>query len=90
MNKTPSTKLSGLWPAINLLIYPNFNVTFKIHTNDSVLQLGAAISQKGKPIAFYSGKLTDTQQRYTVTNRELLGIVETLKEFRTILLGQKL
>ena len=79
-----------MWPAINLLTYPNFNVTFKIHTNDSALQLGAAISQKGKPIAFYSGKLTDTQQRYTVTKRELLNIVETLMEFRTILLGQKL
>ena len=69
MNKTPSTKLSGLWPAINLLAYPSFNDTFKIHTNDSALQLGAAIIQKGKPIAFYSLKLTDTQQRYTVTKR---------------------
>ena len=29
MNKTPSTKLSGLWPAINLLIQPKFNVTLK-------------------------------------------------------------
>ena len=33
----------------------------------SAFQLGAVISQKGKPIAFYSTKLTDAQQRYTVT-----------------------
>ena len=66
MNKTPSTKLSGLWTAINLLTYPNFNYTFKIHTDDSAFQLGAAISKKGKPIAFYSIKLTNAQQRYTV------------------------
>ena len=41
-----------------LLTYPDFNETFKIHTNASAFQLGAVISQKVKPIAFYSIKLT--------------------------------
>ena len=58
-----------------LLTYPDFNETFKIHTNASAIQLGAVISNKGKPIAFYSGKLTDDQQGYTVMERELLIIV---------------
>ena len=53
----------------NLLTYPDFNETFKIHTDASVFQLGVVISQKGKPIAFYSRKLTDAQQRYTVPKR---------------------
>ena len=74
----------------NLLTYPDFNETFKINIDASALQLGAIISQKGKHIAFYSRKLTDDQQQYTVTERELLIIVETPKQFRTILLGQKL
>ena len=51
----------------NLLTYPYFNETFKIHTNASAFQLGAVISQKGKPITFYSIKLTYAQQRYIVT-----------------------
>ena len=72
-----------------LLTYPEFNEKNKIHTNASALQLEVVISKKGKPIAFYSIKLNDDQQWYTVTNREPLSIVETLKEFRTILLGQK-
>ena len=55
-----------------------------------MFQLGAVISQKGKYIALYSRKLTDSQQNYIVIERELLSIVETLKEIRTILLGQKL
>ena len=73
-----------------LLTYPDFNETFKIRTDNSAFQLGAVISQKGTPIAFYSRKLTDAQQWYTVTYKELLSIVETLKEFKTILLGEKL
>ena len=36
----------------NLSTYPYFNETFKIHTNASAFQLGAVISQKGKPITF--------------------------------------
>ena len=73
-----------------ILAYPNFEIPFEVHTDASAYQLGAVISQNGKPIAFYSRKLTPTQTRYTTTERELLSIVETLKEFRTILLGQQL
>ena len=40
-----------------LLTYPDFTQTFDIHTDASKTQLGAVISQKGKPIAFYSGKI---------------------------------
>jgi hypothetical protein len=61
---------------------------FEIHTDASHTQLGAVISQDNRPIAFYSRKLNPAQTRYTTTERELLAIVETLKEFRNILLGQ--
>ena len=69
---------------------PDFNETFKSHTDASAFQLEAVIIQKGKPIAFYSRKLTDDQQCYKVTETELLSIIETLKEIWTILPGQKL
>ena len=74
----------------NLSTYPDFNETFKICTDDSVFQLGEVITQKGKPIALYSRNMIYSQQRYTVTDRELLRIVETVKDFRNILIGQKL
>ena len=69
-----------------MLAYPNFEKKIVIHTDASDRQLGGVISQEGKPIAFYSRKLNDAQRRYTTTERELLSIVETLKEFKTILL----
>ena len=48
----------------------SFNKAFKIRTDTSNFQLGEVISQKGKPITSYSRKMTDSQQRYTVTDRE--------------------
>ena len=69
---------------------PDFNKPFTIHTDASHYQLGAVISQDGKPIAFYRRKLNRLQTRYTTTERELLVKVEMLKEFRSILLGQKI
>ena len=73
-----------------LLVYPDFNEKFEIHTDASKYQLGAVISQKGHPIAFFSKKLNKAQMNYTTTEKELLAIVETLKEFRNILLGQRI
>ncbi len=73
-----------------MLSYPDFNKPFEIHTDASQTQLGSVILQDNKPIAFYSRKLNPAQTRYTTTEKELLSIVETLKEFRTILLGQQI
>jgi hypothetical protein len=73
-----------------MLAYPYFSKSFTIHTDASHYQLGGVISQDGKPIAFYSRKLNDAQTRYTTTERELLSIVETLKEYCNILLGHKI
>jgi hypothetical protein len=71
-----------------LLAYPDFSKKFEIFTDASDKQLGAVITQEGRPIAYYSRKLNSSQLNYTTTEKELLAIVETLKEFCSILLGQ--
>ena len=70
--------------------HPDFNKNFDIHTDSSDFQLGVVISQEGKQITSYIHKLKDPQTRYTITEKDLLSIVETLKEFQIILLGQQL
>ena len=52
-----------------LWIYPDFNVRFDIHTDDTDFQLGEVIIQNGKPIAFDRRKFTPSQSRYTVTEK---------------------
>jgi hypothetical protein len=49
------------------LTFPDFSKEFEIHTDASKPQLGACISQNGKPVAFYSRKLQSAQTRYSTT-----------------------
>ena len=50
--------------------------------------MGAVISQDGRPVAYWSKKLTDTQQKYPTTDQEILAIVECLKQYKMMLFGQ--
>jgi hypothetical protein len=71
-----------------VLAYPDFTKPFKIYIDASTTQLGAVIPQGNRPIAFFSRKLYKMQSKYSVTEIELIAIVETLKEFRGMLWGQ--
>jgi RNase H-like domain found in reverse transcriptase len=63
-----------------LLTYPNFNKTFEIHTDASKVQLGACISQEGRPVAFYSRKLNPAQTRYSKKNGNYSPFWKPLKK----------
>jgi hypothetical protein len=70
-----------------VLAYPDFSVPFEIYTDVSKYQIGSIITQKDKPLAFFSRKLTDSQMQYNITELKLLAIVETPRKYKCILLG---
>ena len=73
-----------------MLAYPDYSEVFEIYADASKSQIGSVITQKNRPLAFFSRKLSDPQTRYNVTEKELLAIVETLKEFKGMLWGQSI
>jgi hypothetical protein len=73
-----------------MLSFPDFDKPFHLYTDASDIQLGATLVQDGKPLGFYTRKLSDPQLNYTVGEKELLGIVEGLKAFAGVIRGQDL
>jgi hypothetical protein len=76
-----------------MLSFPDYGRKCFLFTDASKYQIGAVVIQKNDdgtwraPIAFFSKKMNPAQQKYTVMEQELLSIVESLKFFRTMLLG---
>ena len=72
------------------LAFPDFTKPFHLYSDASDIQLGATLVQEGRPLGFYTQKLNSAQRNYTVSERELLGIVEGLKAFEGMIRGMNL
>ena len=70
------------------LKYYGRNRPVTLQCDASLKGLGACIIQDGKPTAFASKSLTDTETRYANIERELLAIVFGCKKFHTYLYGR--
>jgi hypothetical protein len=80
-------KMRLLMAANALAAYPNHNKWFDVYTDASDFQLGACITQEGRLVAYFLQKLTKSQQSYATMEKDMLSIVATLEEFRSMLLG---
>ncbi|GJT10979.1 reverse transcriptase domain-containing protein [Tanacetum coccineum] len=76
-----------------VIVSPNWNLPFKLMCDASDFAVGAVLGQKdGKnfhPIYFASKTLNPAQQKYTVTEKELMAIVFAFDKFKSYLILSK-
>jgi RNase H-like domain found in reverse transcriptase len=75
-----------------VLLMPNQSKPFQIKSDTSKVATGAVLTQLDlngdrHPIAFLSKTFSETERKYKIYDRELLGIIRVLKEWRHYIQG---
>ena len=75
-----------------LLHHPKSGAPLALTTDASNHAIGAVLEQRGangwEPLAFYSGKLQENQQKWPPYDRELLAIFRATRHFKSMLEGR--
>ena len=80
--------LKAALTAAPVLAIPDPATPFELITDSCGYGIGAVLMQQGRPVAFYSRKMTDAERNYVNHEQELLAAIAALKVFRCYLLGE--
>jgi RNase H-like domain found in reverse transcriptase len=75
-----------------VLLMPDQSKPFQIESDTSKMAIGAVLTQLNSngnrhPVAFLSKTFSETKKKYEIYDRELLGIIQALKEWRHYIQG---
>jgi hypothetical protein len=70
--------LKGILVKVLVLKLPNFDKEFEIHSDASNFAIGGVLVQEGRPVAFESKKLSETERRWPTHEKEMWAIIRCL------------
>jgi hypothetical protein len=71
--------LKGILVNAPVLKLPDFDKDFEIHSNAFDFAIRRVIVQEGRPVAFESKKLNETEQRWPTPEKEMWAVIHCLK-----------
>jgi hypothetical protein len=71
--------LKGILMKTLVLKLPDFDKGFEIYSNASDFVIGGVLVQEGRPVAFESKKLSETERRWPTHEKEMWAVIHCLK-----------
>ncbi|KAJ0972256.1 hypothetical protein J5N97_020215 [Dioscorea zingiberensis] len=72
-----------------ILALSDFDKVFEVNCDASGVGVGGVLSQSGRPVAFFSEKLSGSKKNYSTYDLEFYAIVQSLKHWRHYLIQKE-
>ena len=75
--------------SIPVMRLSDFSKIFEVTRGTSNIGIGGVLAQEGHPIAYFSKKLNDSKQKYSIYDKKFHAVIQALRYWQHYLLPQE-